>query len=75
MKLIDLQVGESLKVTNIIDDKNNIKKRLNDLGITKSVVITIKGFAPFGSPVNISLRGYNLAIDKKYLNNIEGVKV
>lgn len=75
MTLLDLNIGESLKVTNIINDNNNIKRRLNDLGITRSVIITIKGFAPFGSPVLIFLRNYSLALEKKYLEYIEGIKV
>lgn len=75
MKLLNLNVGESLKVTNIINDENNIKRRLNDLGITRSVVITIKGVAPFGSPVHLRVRNYDLALEKKYLEYIEGIKL
>lgn len=74
-KLINLKVGESLKVTNITNDDHNIKRRLNDLGITRGVTITIKGFAPLGSPAHLNLRGYDLALEKNYLSYIEGVKV
>lgn len=75
VKLINLKVGESLQVTNITNDDHNIKRRLNDLGITRGVTITIKGFAPMGSPVHLSLRGYNLALEKNYLSYIEGIKI
>ncbi len=75
MKLIDLKIGESLKVTNILNDEDKIKRRLNDLGITRGVTITIKGIAPLGSPVIIKLRGYKLALEKKYLSHIEGNKI
>lgn len=74
MKLIDLKVGDSLVVSNIINNEYNIKRRLNDLGITRGVTITIKGIAPFGSPVHLSLRSYNLALEKKYLSYIVGSK-
>ena len=33
-----------------------------DMGITKGVVVEIKKVAPFGDPVSIKLRGYELAI-------------
>lgn len=75
MNLSKLTIGESLKVTNVTGDDPNLKRRLNDLGITKGVVITIKGVAPFGSPVHLSLRSYNLALEKKYLSLIEGDKL
>lgn len=75
VKLIDLKIGESLKVTNITNGEDNIKRRLNDLGITRGVVIRLKGVAPLGSPVHLELRGYNLALEKKYLSHIEGTKI
>lgn len=75
MKMNDLKIGESLQVTNILNDDDNIKRRLNDLGITRGVKITLKGIAPLGSPVQLNLRGYNLALEKKYLSYIEGIKL
>lgn len=75
VKLIDLKIGESLKVTNILNGEDKIKRRLNDLGITRGVIITIIGIAPLGSPVSIKLRGYNLALEKIYLSHIEGNKI
>lgn len=75
IRLIDLKTGESLKVMGIKTDDVNLKRRLNDQGITKGVTITIKGIAPLGSPVHLKLRGYDLALEKKYLEYIEGLKV
>ena len=43
------------------------------MGITKGVKIKIKKIAPMGDPVDIELRGYELAIRKKDLKDIEGI--
>ncbi|MCK9493774.1 MAG: ferrous iron transport protein A [Acholeplasmataceae bacterium] len=72
MLLSDLKINNCIKVSKIASDDLIVKHRLNDLGITKGVEITIIGYAPLGDPVNIRLRGYNLAIEKKYLNLIQG---
>lgn len=72
MLMSNLKINHCLKVSKIVTDDLIIKHRLNDLGITKGVEITIIGYAPLGDPVNIRLRGYNLAIEKKYLSLIQG---
>lgn len=74
MKLSDLKISESLKVS-FINAEPTIKHRLNDLGITKGVVITLSGISPLGDPYHIELRGYRLAIEKALLAYIEGDKV
>lgn len=74
MKLSDLKISESLKVS-FINAQPTIKHRLNDLGITKGVVITLSGISPLGDPYHIELRGYRLAIEKALLAYIEGDKV
>ncbi|NLN50127.1 MAG: ferrous iron transport protein A [Acholeplasmataceae bacterium] len=75
MKLSELKVNETLRVKKISNGQENIKRRLNDLGITRGVLIKIKGFAPMGSPVHLELRGYSLALEKKFLAYIEGEKL
>lgn len=55
-----------------IDEKNVlVRRRLFDMGITNGVAVKIKKIAPLGDPVSIELRGYELALRKKELNNIE----
>lgn len=74
MKLSDLKISESLKVS-FIDTEPTIKHRLNDLGITKGVIITLSGISPLGDPYHIELRGYRLAIEKALLEYVCGDKV
>lgn len=60
---------ETVFVKDIIGEKAS-KSRLMELGITKGVKIFIKRYAPFGSPIEVVVRGYNLCLDKKSAENI-----
>ena len=71
--LSELKIMQQAIVTNINIKNKNIKRHLLDMGITKGVKIKIKKIAPMGDPVDIELRGYELAIRKKDLKDIEGI--
>ena len=73
-RLSELKIGEKGKVVFINCDDNELKRRMLDMGITRGVEIQIKKIAPFGDPVSIELRGYELCLRKKYLNDIEVIK-
>ena len=60
--LSDLEKSQSGIVLALHNNEPSLRRRLLDMGITKGVTITIDGFAPLGDPVNVRLRGYNLAI-------------
>lgn len=47
-----------------IEGEKSIKRRLIDMGITPGVYIIFKKTSPFGDPIQISLRGYDLSIRK-----------
>jgi len=71
--LSELKIMQQAIVTNINIKNKNIKRHLLDMGITKGVKIKIKKIAPMGDPIDIELRGYELAIRKKDLKDIEGI--
>ena len=71
--LSELKIMQQALVTNINIKNKNIKRHLLDMGITKGVKIKIKKIAPMGDPIDIELRGYELAIRKKDLKDIEGI--
>ena len=75
MKLSELKMGEKCKVVSIDNEKSLIKRRLLDMGITKDVEIVVKKVAPFGDPIDIRLRGYELCLRKKDLSTIEVIKL
>lgn len=69
--LSDLVVGQSAKVISLHNDNRALRRRLLDMGITKDVEILIKKIAPFGDPVDIELRGYELCIRLSDMQNID----
>lgn len=50
--------------------KSKMRRRMMDMGITKGTEIEIKRVAPFGDPIEICVRGYNLSIRKNEAENI-----
>lgn len=68
--LKDLIPGESAIVT-ALDMTGSIKRRMIDMGITPGVKIDIIKEAPLGDPIEIRLRGYELAIRKSDAQNIK----
>ena len=63
MTLKDAQVGSTVKVVKI-HGEGAYKRRIMDMGITKGVEIYIRKVAPFGDPVECTVRGYELSVRK-----------
>jgi len=61
MTLADMKEGEVATVLNITG-YGAIKQRLLDMGITKDTIIEVKKYAPLKDPVQISVKGYSLAL-------------
>lgn len=70
MTLADLEIGAVTKVTNV-SGKNAISKRLMEMGIVPGVSIRVIKSAPFGDPIEIRVKGYNLAIRRNEAEAIE----
>ncbi len=47
-----------------IGNTGAIKRRLMDMGVTPGVSIKVVKVAPFGDPIEIHLRGYELSLRK-----------
>lgn len=62
--LADLKPGQKAVVKNITGT-GPLKRRFNDMGITKGTEIAFIRVAPLGDPMEISLKGYNMALRKK----------
>lgn len=70
MILTNLPIGETAKVISI-NGKNSVTKRLMEMGVVPGVAVKIVKTAPFGDPLEIRLRGYNLAMRKSEAEAIE----
>ena len=69
--LSELKIGQTAVVKSINIVNKDIKRHLLDMGLTKGTNVTIKKIAPMGDPIDILLRGYELAIRKSDLKQIE----
>ncbi len=68
--LRETAVGETVKVVKL-HGEGPVKRRIMDMGITKGVDIFVRKVAPFGDPVEVTIRGYELSIRKADAEMIE----
>lgn len=66
----EAKIGQTVRVTKL-HGEGVLKRRIMDMGITKGVDIYIRKVAPFGDPIEITVRGYELSIRKTEAENIE----
>ncbi len=48
-----------------------VRRRIMDMGITKGVKVYVRKVAPFGDPVEVTVRGYELSLRKADAGMIE----
>ncbi len=67
--LKDVPCGETVTVVKL-DGDGTIKRRIMDMGITKGTAVLVRKVAPFGDPIEVSVRGYELSIRKSEAEKI-----
>ena len=70
MFLSQLKVGEKGTVF-AVHGEGAIRRRLFDMGITPGTEIYLRKTAPFGDPIEVSLRGYELTLRKTEAAQVE----
>ena len=71
MKLLSqLEIGERGKVTKV-NGEGAIRRRLFDMGITPGAEVYLRKKAPFGDPIEIAIRGYELTLRKSEASQVE----
>lgn len=68
--LRDAKCGDTVKVVKI-HGEGAVRRRIMDMGITKSVDLYIRKVAPLGDPVEVTVRGYELSLRKADAEMIE----
>ncbi len=61
--LRDVAVGESATVRRLVGE-GAIKRRIMDMGITKSTEVQVRKVAPLGDPIEVTVRGFELSLRK-----------
>ena len=67
--LKETKCGETVKVLKLTGD-GPVKRRIMDMGITTGASLFVRKVAPFGDPVEINVRGYELSLRKHDAENI-----
>ena len=62
MKLSDAKVGATVRIDSV--DESPMKQRLMTMGLIPGTKVEILQSAPFGDPIAVRLRAYNLALRK-----------
>lgn len=71
--LAGLPIGTNAKVISIREN-GAISKRLMEMGVVPGVSVRVIKTAPFGCPLEIRVRGYNLALRRAEADSIEVTK-
>lgn len=70
--LSELKIGDKAIVTKLDISNKAVRRHLLDMGMTRGVQVQIKKIAPMGDPIDVELRGYELALRKEDLKLIQG---
>jgi len=70
MTLKDIRPGQRCVVTGVTL-RSALRKRVIDMGITTGTTIYVRKLAPFGDPMEIAVRGYELSLRKEEAMGIE----
>ena len=62
--LRQMNIGQRGTIVSV-DGASDVKRRMIDMGITPGAYVILKKYAPLGDPMEINVRGYNVAIRKK----------
>lgn len=68
--LKEISCGETVRVKRL-SGEGPVRRRIMDMGITKGVEVYVRKVAPFGDPVEVTVRGYELSLRKADAEMIE----
>ena len=68
--LKEAKIGDTVCVMKL-HGEGAVKRRIMDMGITKSTEVYVRKVAPLGDPIEISVRGYELSLRKVDAEMIE----
>lgn len=68
--LAELKVGAEGKVLSVVGN-TPVTRRLMEMGVVPGVSVRVVKVAPFGDPIEIRVRNYNLALRRAEAQSIE----
>ena len=75
MKLSDLQIGETGRITGITPGEKYYRQKLLSMGLIPGTEFKIARVAPLGDPIELAVRGYALSLrrDEAHILQVEKV--
>ncbi len=69
--LSDLKTGQRAVIVRLSGDAGAVKRRMMDMGMVPGSEVEVVRVAPFGDPIEFSVKGYSLSLRKSEAENIE----
>lgn len=69
MFLSEIPCGKSATVL-AVGGEGAFRRRMIDMGITPGALITVRKSAPFGGPMQLHLRGYELTLRRREARSV-----
>ncbi len=63
MTLNEIKPGNKVKICKLCLS-GAMKKKMMDMGLTRNTEVFVRKVAPFGDPIELTVRGYELSIRK-----------
>lgn len=70
MTLKNIKIGKKAEIIKI-NSSGALRRRLMDMGLTRGCIVKIRRKAPFGDPIQINIRGYELTLRLAEAEKIE----
>ena len=68
--LREVKIGETVTVVKL-HGEGPVKRRIMDMGITRGTEVFVRKVAPLGDPMEVTVRGYELCLQKAATEMIE----
>ena len=68
--LMEVTCGSTVSVVKL-HGEGAVRRRIMDMGITRGTQVFVRKVAPFGDPVEVTVRGYELSLRKADAEMIE----
>lgn len=60
-KLDEFKIGETGQIKKV-EGEGRLRRRLFDMGVTPGAIVYLRKKAPFGDPIEVTIRGYELTL-------------
>jgi ferrous iron transport protein A len=70
LRLNQIKIGNTVRVVKV-HGEGALRQRILDMGVTKGAEIKVQKMAPFGDPLEVTVRGFQLSLRKAEAASIE----